>query len=129
MSKPYSEADFSAQITQDRSWRPQGNIRLEDRHYSGRRQPTLRAAARRDHHLLRSLGRIRSLRRAEIPPTRGAPEVPAAAISIASFSGNYFLPRLTALSTTKMSIAERCALVDEYPRFVRPPLLAGRNPT
>lgn len=112
MSKPYSEAEFSAQITEDRSWRLKeisdlkaAIIRADDNlrrvllraliticyaHWEG----YVRFAARKylEHVALRKL-QYGDLDR--------------------QFLRNYFLPRLAALSTSKSSITERCALVDE----------------
>ncbi|PWB94215.1 MAE_28990/MAE_18760 family HEPN-like nuclease [Methylosinus sporium] len=112
MSKPYSEADFSTQITEDRSWRLRelsdlktAIIRADDNlrrvllramiticyaHWEG----YVRFAARKylEHVALRKL-QYGDLDR--------------------QFLRNYFLPRLAALSTSKKSITERCALVDE----------------
>ena len=112
MSKPYSDADFSAQITEDRSWRlkeisdlKSAIIRADDNlrrvlprslvticyaHWEG----YVRFAARKylEHVALRKF-QYKDLDR--------------------QFLRNYFLPRLAATSMTKMSIAGRCALVDE----------------
>lgn len=112
MSKPYTEASFSAQIVEDRNWRIK---EISD----------LKAAIRRgDQSLRRVLLRalvaicyahwegyvrfsarkyleyvaIRRLRYRELDK---------------QFLRNYFLPRLAALSTSKTSISERCDLVDE----------------
>lgn len=112
MSKPYSEADFSTQVTDDRSWRLReisdlksainradtnlrrvllrGLITICYAHWEG----YVRFAARKylEHVALRNF------RYSEIDR---------------QFLRNYFLPRLAALSTSKSSISERCALVDE----------------
>jgi MAE_28990/MAE_18760-like HEPN len=112
MSKPYSEVDFSTQITQDRSWRLReisdlktAIVRADDNlrrvllraliticyaHWEG----YVRFAARKylEHVALRRF-HYRDLDR--------------------QFLRNYFLPRLPALSNAKMSITERCFLVDE----------------
>jgi HEPN superfamily RiboL-PSP-like protein len=112
MTKPYSEADFSAQITEGRNWRIK---EISD----------LKAAIRRGDEnlkrvLLRALvaicyahweGYVRfsarkylehvALRRFQYCELRR------------QFFRNYFLPRLAALSTSKASISERCALMDE----------------
>jgi hypothetical protein len=112
MSKPYSEADFSAQITEDRSWRMReisdlktAIIRADDNlrrvllraliticyaHWEG----YVRFAARKylEHVALRRF-QYRDLDR--------------------QFLRNYFLPRMSALSTSKTGTAERSALVDE----------------
>lgn len=112
MSKPYTEADFSAQIIEDRNWRIK---EISD----------LKAAIRRGDEglrrvLLRALvaicyahweGYIRfsakkylehiALRRFQYGDLNR------------QFFRNYFLPRLAALSTSKANIADRCDLVDE----------------
>jgi len=112
MSKPYSEADFSAQITEDRSWRIReisdlkaainrgdanlrrvllrGMITICYAHWEG----YVRFAARKylEHVALRKF-QYRDLDR--------------------QFLRNYFLPRLATLSTSKTSVAARCVLVDE----------------
>jgi hypothetical protein len=112
MTKPYSEADFSAQITEDRSWRLKEISDLKtaiNRADDNLRRVLLRAliticyahwegyvrfATRKylEHIALRKL-QYSDLDR--------------------QFLRNYFLPRLAALSSSKTSIAERCALVDE----------------
>lgn len=112
MSKPYTETDFSNQITDDRSWRikeisdlKNAIIRADDKlrrvllraliticyaHWEG----YIRFAARRylQHVALRKFT-YKDLDR--------------------QFLRNYFLPRLAALATSKASIAYRCSLVDE----------------
>lgn len=112
MSKPYTEADFSAQIIEDRNWCIK---EISD----------LKAAIRRGDEglrrvLLRALvaicyahweGYIRfsakkylehiALRRFQYGDLNR------------QFFRNYFLPRLAALSTTKANIADRCDVVDE----------------
>ncbi|SIQ00106.1 MAE_28990/MAE_18760 family HEPN-like nuclease [Pseudomonas flexibilis] len=112
MSKPYTEAHFSAQIIEDRNWRIK---EISD----------LKAAIRRGDEgvqrvLLRALiaicyahweGYIRfsakkylehiALRKFQYGDLNR------------QFFRNYFLPRLAALSTTKANIADRCDLVDQ----------------
>ena len=112
MSKPYSEADFSAQIAEERSWRlreisdlKSAIIRADDSlrrvllraliticyaHWEG----YVRFAARKYLEYVA----LRKFQYADLDP---------------QFLRNYFLPRLGALSTSKTSITERCALVDE----------------
>jgi hypothetical protein len=112
MSKPYTEADFSAQATEDRNWRIKEISDLKS------------AIGRGDDHLKRVLlramitvcyahweGYVRftarkylehvALRRLQYKDLER------------QFLRNYFLPRLAALSTSKASLAERCALLDE----------------
>jgi hypothetical protein len=112
MSKPYTEAAFSSLIIEDRNWRIK---EISD----------LKAAIRRGDHslqrvLLRALvtvcyahweGYVRfsakkylehvALRRFQFGQLDG------------QFFRNHFLPRLAALATSRASVAERCALVDE----------------
>lgn len=112
MSKPYTEANFSEQITDDRNWRIKeiSDLKLAVRRGdAGMQKVLLRAlvaicyahwegyvkfSARKylEHVALRRI-QYQKLNR--------------------QFFRNYFLPRLAALSTSKTSIAERCALVDE----------------
>jgi hypothetical protein len=112
MSKPYTEVDFSTQITEDRNWRIKEISDLKSairRGDDGLQRVLLRAlvaicyahwegyvrfSARKylEHVALRRF-QYRDLDR--------------------QFFRNYFLPRLAALSTSKTSITERCALVDE----------------
>lgn len=112
MSKPYTEENFSAQITEDRNWRIKEISDLKSaimRGDEGVRRVLLRAlvaicyahwegyirfSAKKylEHVALRRF-QYRDLDR--------------------QFFRNYFLPRLATLSTSKASIAERCAFVDE----------------
>ena len=123
MSKPYLEADFSAQISQDLSWRLKeisdlktAVTRADDRlrgvllralvticyaHWEG----YVRFSARKylEHIALRKF-QYRKLDR--------------------QFVRNYFLPRLAELLNTKKSVSERCNLIDnildsENQRFTR----------
>jgi hypothetical protein len=112
MSKPYSDADFSAQITEDRSWR------LKE--ISDLKTAVIRADVNLSRVLLRALvticyahweGYVRFAARKYLEH-----------VALRKFQykdldrqflRNYFLPRLAALSTSKTSMAERCALVDE----------------
>lgn len=112
MSKPYTEDDLSTQLQQDRTWRLREisdlktvALRSDDlarnvllralvtvcyAHWEG----SVRFAARKflEHVALRKF-RYRELDR--------------------QFLRNYFLPRLTSLSSSKASVTERCALVDD----------------
>jgi hypothetical protein len=112
MSKPYTDADFSAQITEDRSWRLKeisdlktavnradsslqrvllrGVVAICYAHFEG----YIRFAARKYLEYVA----LRKFKYSEIHR---------------QFLRNYFLPRLAALSTAKTGISERCALVDE----------------
>jgi MAE_28990/MAE_18760-like HEPN len=112
MSKPYTEADFSAQIVEDRNWRIK---EISD----------LKAAIRRsDENLQRVL--LRALITICYAHWEGYVRFAANkylehvalrkfryGVLNRQFFRNYFLPRLSALSPSKSSISERCALVDE----------------
>ena len=111
MSKPYTDADFSSQITEDRSWRIKeisdlkGAISIADgnlqrvllrgliticyAHFEG----YVRFAARKYLEYVA----LRKFKYSEIDR---------------QFLRNYFLPRLAALSISRTGIAERCAVVD-----------------
>jgi hypothetical protein len=112
MSKPYSEADFSAQITEDRSWRIKEISDLKS------------AAGRADANLRRVL--LRGLVTICYAHWEGYVRFTARKyleyVSLRKFQygeinrqflRNYFLPRLAALSGSKASVAARCDLVDE----------------
>lgn len=112
MSKPYTESEFSAQITTDRNWRIKevSDLKLAiKRGDDSMRKVLLRAlvaicyahwegyikfASRKyfEHIALRKF-QYETLDR--------------------QFLRNYFLPRLAALSTSKTGIADRCALIDD----------------
>lgn len=112
MSKPYTEADFSAQITEDRNWRIK---EISD----------LKAAIRRgDENLQRVL--LRALVTICYAHWEGYVRFSARKylqhVALRRFQygeldrqffRNYFLPRLAALSISSISIADRCALIDE----------------
>src|SRR5689334_16593261 len=112
MSKPYSEADFSEQITQDRAWRI--------REISDLKAAIVKADESLRRVLLRALvtvcyahweGYIRFAARKYL-------EHVALRRFLYSdldrqFLRNYFLPRLAALSASRTSVAERCALIDD----------------
>jgi hypothetical protein len=112
VSKAYTATDFSAQITEDRSWRLREISDLKSA--AVRSDPNLRRV------LLRSLvticyahweGYVRfaarkyleyvALRRLQYDELDR------------QFLRNYFLPRLAAFAVAKASISERCALVDD----------------
>jgi hypothetical protein len=112
MSQPFIDSEFSAQVTEDRAWRI--------REISDLKTAVTRADFNLRRVLLRSLVTIcyahwegyvrfaaskymtyvavRKLRYDEIDR---------------QFLRNYFLPRLAALSASKTSLKDRCALVDE----------------
>lgn len=112
MSKPYTETDFSAQITEDRNWRMK---EISD----------LKAAIRRgDANLQKVL--LRALVAICYAHWEGYIRFSAKKylehVALRRFQygeldrqyfRNLFLPRLAALSTSKTSISERCTLLDE----------------
>jgi hypothetical protein len=112
MSKPFSEDEFSAQITEDRSWR------LKE--ISDLKNAIDRADEQLQRVLLRALiticyahweGYIRFAARKYLEHI--ALRKFQYALLDRQFFRNYFLPRLSALSVSKTSIAERCALIDD----------------
>lgn len=125
MSKAYSEDEFSAHITEDRSWRLKEISDLKD---AVRRAP--------DKQLQRVL--LRALTTICYAHWEGYIRYSARKylehIALRKFKyeeldrqffRNYFLPRLAALATSKTSISDRCDLVDEIlnsadRRFSRP---------
>lgn len=112
MSKPYTEADFSAQITEDRNWRIKEISDLKTaikRGDTGSKKVLLRALvaicyAHWEGYVRFSARKylehiaLRRFRYSELDK---------------QFFRNYFLPRLAALSISKPSIKERCSLIDE----------------
>jgi hypothetical protein len=112
MSKPYSAADFSAQITEDRSWRLREISDLKTA--ISRADPYLRRV------LLRALvticyahweGYVRFAARKYLE------HVALRKLQYKDLNRqilrNDFLPRLAAISTMKNNIEKRCRLVDE----------------
>lgn len=112
MSKPYTSADFSNQITEDRNWRMK---EISD----------LKSAIRRgDKNLQKVL--LRALVTICYAHWEGSVRFSAKKyfehIALRKFQyneldqqffRNYFLPRLATLSTSKLSVADRCALINE----------------
>ena len=112
MSKPYGEADFSGQLDQDRGWRLKEITDLKS--------AILRADASLQKVLLRALvaicyahweGSVRFSARKYLE------HIALRKLQYnqldKQFLHNYFLPRLASLSSSKASVAERCALVDD----------------
>src|SRR5215831_20800689 len=112
MTKPYTLADFSAQITEDRNWRLKEISDLKS------------AINKADNNLRRVL--LRALITICYAHWEGYVRFAACKylehVALRKhqykdldrqFLRNYFLPRLAALSTNKTSIAARCELVDE----------------
>lgn len=112
MSKPYSDADFSAQITEDRNWRI--------KEISDLKTAIVRADVNLRRVLLRGLITICYAHWEGYVRFAGRKYLQHVALRKfqygdldRQFLRNYFLPRLAALSTSKASITERCVLVDE----------------
>ena len=112
MSKPYTDVEFSEQITADRSWRI--------KEISDLKEATKRADVSLRRVLLRALvticyahweGYVR------FAAYKYHQHVAVRKIKYKDldrqFFRNYFLPRLSALSSSKKSLADRCALIHE----------------
>ncbi|EON17353.1 hypothetical protein C265_22991 [Cupriavidus sp. GA3-3] len=112
MSKPYTEANFSAQITEDRNWRIKEISDIKAAIQRG--DDSLRRV------LLRALVAICYAHWEGYVRFSGRKYLEHIALRRfqyreldRQFFRNYFLPRLAALSTSKTSLTERCSLVDE----------------
>ncbi len=112
MSKPYTEADFSTQIMQDRSWRL--------REISDMKSAVKTADENLRRVLLRALvticyahweGYVRFAARKYLAHV--ALRKSRYGDLDRQFLRNYFLPRLAALSPSRSNVTERCALIDE----------------
>lgn len=112
MSKPYSEADFSAQITEDRSWRIREISDLKaaiNKADTSLRRVLLRGLVTICYAHWEGYVRFAARKYLEYVALR---KFQYGQIN-RQFLRNYFLPRLAALSTSRTSISERCALLDE----------------
>jgi hypothetical protein len=112
MSKPYTDTEFSTQIIEDRNWRIREISDLKSaikRGDDGLRKVLLRALialcyAHWEGYIRFSARKyleyvaLRRFKYNELNP---------------QFFRNYFLSKLAALSTSRASVADRCALVDE----------------
>lgn len=112
MSKPYTEADFSAQITEDRNWRIKeiSDLKLAIRRGdAGLQKVLLRALVAICYAHWEGYVRFSARKYLEHVALRRFQyrELDT------QFLRNYFLPRLAAFSSSKASITDRCALVDE----------------
>lgn len=112
MSKPYTEADFSAQISADRAWRIKEVSDLKtaiQRSDAGLQRVLLRALVALSYAHWE--GGIR------FAATKYLQHVALRKFQYSElnrqFVRNYFLPRLAALSIAKTSIKQRCDLVDD----------------
>lgn len=112
MTKPYTEADFSAQITEDRNWRIKEISDLKTaikRGDDALRRVLLRALVAICYAHWEGYVRFSARKYLEHVALR---KYQYSELNT-QFFRNYFLPRLAALSSSKTSIADRCALVDE----------------
>lgn len=112
MSKPYTEANFSAQITEDRNWRIKEISDLKSaimRGDEGMRRVLLRALVAICYAHWEGYVRFSAKKYLEHVALRRFQYRDLDR----QFFRNYFLPRLATLSTSKTNITERCALVDE----------------
>jgi len=124
MSKPYTEYDFTEQITEDRTWR------LKE--ISDMKAAVLRADVKLRKVLLRAITTICYAHWEGYVRFAARKYMEHIALRKFQYSDldrqflrNYFLPRLAALSTSKTSISERCDLLSEIVnsserRFSRP---------
>lgn len=112
MTKPYTEADFSAQITEDRNWRIKEISDLKTsikRGDDALRRVLLRALVAICYAHWEGYVRFSARKYLEHVALR---KYQYSELN-RQFFRNYFLPRLAALSSSKASLADRCALVDE----------------
>lgn len=112
MSKPYSEADFSAQITEDRNWRMKEISDLKSAIRQGDKSAQrvlLRALITICYAHWEGYVRFAAKKYLEHIALRKFPyrELDS------QFFKNYFLPRLAAAVGSKSSVTERCSLVEE----------------
>jgi len=112
VSKQYSEVDFSAQVTEDRNWRMKeisdlkSAIRQGD---EGTRRVLLRALVTICYAHWEGYVRFAAKKYLEHVALRKFQYSQLGP----QFFKNYFLPRLASGNSGKLSIAERCALVEE----------------
>lgn len=112
MSKPYTESEFSAQITADRNWRIKeiSDLKLAIRRGDdGMRRVLLRALVAICYAHWEGYVKFSARKYFEHIALRKFPYNTLDR----QFVRNYFLPRLAALSTSKISVTERCSLIDE----------------
>lgn len=112
MSKPYSEADFSAQIAEDLAWRLREISDLKtaiNKADENLRRVLLRGFVTICYAHWEGYVRFAARKYLEYVALR---KFQYKQIS-RQFLRNYFLPRLAALSISNSSVADRCALLDE----------------
>jgi hypothetical protein len=111
MSKPFTEADFSAQITEDRNWRIREISDLKSlirRSDSQLQRVLLRALVAVSYAHWEGYVRVSARKFLEHVALRKFRYVELNR----QFFRNYFLPRLAALEGTKSEVSKRCDLVD-----------------
>lgn len=111
MSKPFTEANFSTQIIEDRNWRIKEISDLKSaisRGDTGLQKVLLRALVAICYAHWEGYIRFSAKKYLEHVAIR---RFQYAELNT-QFLKNYFLPRLAALSTSKHSITERCGLLD-----------------
>lgn len=112
MSKPYTEGEFFAQIIADRNWRIReiSDLKLAiKRGDDSMRKVLLRALVAICYAHWEGYIKFSARKYFEHIALR---KFPYNALD-RQFVRNYFLPRLAALSTSKISVSERCNLIDE----------------
>lgn len=112
MSKPYTEEDFTSQITQDRNWRIKEISDLKfaiQRGDTNLRKVLLRALVALCYAHWEGYVRFAAKKYLEHIALRKFPFEKLEK----QFLTNYFLPRLSALANSKTSISERCQLIED----------------
>lgn len=112
MSKPYTDSDFSDQITRDRSWRLKEISDLKEavtKADSSLRRVLLRALVAICYAHWEGYIRFAATKYMEFIALRKFQYKELDR----QFLRNYFLPRLAALSTSKSGMVQRCELVDD----------------
>lgn len=112
MSRAYTEEQFSMQVTADRTWRVREISDLKTAIKSGdtgMRRVLLRALVTICYAHWEGYVKFSARKYFEHIALR---KLQYTALD-GQFTRNHFLPRLAALSSSKNSIAERCALIDE----------------
>jgi MAE_28990/MAE_18760-like HEPN len=112
MSKPYTESDFGSQLAEDRTWRI--------REMSDLKAAILRADAISQKVLLRALIAICYAHwegHAKFAAAKYLGHIALRRLPFRDldrqFTRNHFLRRLAALASSKSSLADRCAIVDQ----------------
>lgn len=112
MSKPYSEDDFSFQITEDRNWRIKEISDLKSairRGDNGAQRVLLRALVTICYAHWEGYVRFAAKKYLEHVALRKFQYSQLCP----QFFKNYFLPRLASTAASKLSVTERCSLIEE----------------